>query len=249
LHGQIGAAIERICENDLKPHQAALAHHFTAANAAEKAITYSIGAGEAAWAVFAYQESRSHWETALQLMQGESDRPRRRARLCQRLASLCWMIDYAAPIRYAKAAFSVYESLALEQHAAECHAALGIFYAVAGRPTSNVARAREHFHKAETVLSKGTDGPMSARLYTGISQIAFVSRQAEEGLAAGKRAMEIADRIDDQRESWAAAAIQYAIHLVAVGRLAESCQLLDQAWQVADRLNIGTLATIATWTA
>src|SRR5262249_37303772 len=59
LHGQIGAAIERICENDLKPHQAALAHHFTAANAAEKAITYSIGAGEAAWAVFAYQESRS----------------------------------------------------------------------------------------------------------------------------------------------------------------------------------------------
>ena len=80
LHGQIGAAIEKICENDLKPHQAALAHHFTAARSTEKAIEYSIGAGEAAWAVFAYQEARSHWETALQLMQGESDRPRRRAR-------------------------------------------------------------------------------------------------------------------------------------------------------------------------
>ena len=249
LHGQIGDAIEKIHENDLKPHQAALAHHFTAASITEKAIQYSIGAGEAASAVFASQETRSHWETALQLMQGEADRPRRRARLCQRLAALCWMIDYVAAIGYAKTALSLYESLGLENQAAECDAALGIFYAVPGARTSDIARAREHFRKAETILSKGPKGPMLARLYTGISQTAFASRCADEGLAAGKRAMEIAEAIDDQRESWAAAAIQYATHLVAFGRLAESCDLLEQAWQIADRLNTGSLASIATWTA
>jgi tetratricopeptide (TPR) repeat protein len=61
--------------------------------------------------------------------------------------------------------------------------------------------------------------------------------------------MKIAEEIHDERESWAAAAIQYATHLVVAARLAEGRSLLDQAWQIADRLNVGTLASIATWTA
>jgi tetratricopeptide (TPR) repeat protein len=249
LHGQIGAAIEQIHEDDLKPHQAALAYHFSAANVTEKAIQYLIGAGEAASAVFAYQEARLHWDEALELMQGGAGSLRRRARLSQRLALLCWMIDYAAGIQYLKAALSTYESLGLERQAAECHAALGIFYAVPGQETSDVSRAREHLRKAETTLSEGPGGPTLTRLYTGISQTAFASRRFSEGLAAGKRAMEIAEEIHDERESWAAAAVQYATHLVVVARLADSRDLLEQAWQIADRLNVASLACIATWTA
>jgi len=249
LHGLIGAAIEEIHENDLGSHLAVLAHHFSAANVTEKAIQYLIGAGEAASAVFAYHEARLHWDEALELMQGGAGSLRRRARLSQRLALLCWMIDYAAGIRYLKAALSTYESLGLERQSAECHAALGMFYAMPGEPTSDVSRAREHLRKAETTLSEGPGGPTLARLYTGITQTAFASRRTSEGLAAGKRATEIAEEIHDERESWAAAAIQYAIHLVAVARLAESRDLLEQAWQIADRLNVAYLASIATWTA
>jgi tetratricopeptide (TPR) repeat protein len=249
LHGQIGAAIEQIHGEDLKPHQAALAYHFSAANVTEKAIQYLIGAGEAASAVFAYHEARQHWDEALELLQGEAGSLRRRARLSQRLALLCWMIDYPAGIRYLKGALSTYESLGLERHAAECHASLGIFYAVPGQETSDISRAWEHFRKAEATLSKGPEGPNLARLYTGISQTAYASRRTSEGLAAGKRAMEIAEEIRDERESWVAAAVQYATHLVAVARLAESRDLLEQAWQIADRLNVAYLASIATWTA
>jgi tetratricopeptide (TPR) repeat protein len=249
LHGQIGAAIEEIHGDDLKPHQAALAYHFSAASIKEKAIRYSIGAGQAASEVFAYHQARSHWEAALELLQGEVGTSAHRARLLLRLASLCWMIDYGAAIRYAKAALSIFESLGREEQAAECHAVLGIFYAVPGQETSDISHAREHFRKAEATLSKGPEGPRLARLYTGISQTAFASRRTSEGLVAGKRAMEIAEEIHDERESWAAAAIQYATHLVVAARLAESRSLLDQAWQIADRLNVGTLASIATWTA
>ena len=57
LHGQIGSAIEEVHKDDLKPHLAALAHHFREGGIADKAIDYSILAGEAAEAVFAYDEA------------------------------------------------------------------------------------------------------------------------------------------------------------------------------------------------
>src|SRR5260370_20203490 len=85
-----------------------------------------------------------------------------------------------------------------------------------------------------------------ARVYTGITQTAFLSRRTAEGLTAGKRAMEIAERFHDDAR-WAGTAIQYAVHLIASGRLAESRTVQERAWQIVDRLNIGHLAFISTW--
>ena len=67
-----------------------------------------------------------------------------------------------------------------------------------GEPTSDIPLAREHFRKAEALLSKEPEGTALARLYIGIAQTSYTSRRTQrEGLAAGKRAMEIAERFDD----------------------------------------------------
>ncbi len=246
LHGEIGAAIEKIHHDDLKPHQASLAHHFSAAGVTEKAIEYSLGAGAAASEVFAYQEARAHWERALDLMKGEFRNPVRRASLSYQLAGLCFMIDYGAAIRYAEAALALYQSLNDDARVAECHASLGIYYAVPDAETTDIVRAREHFAKAKEILSRGAEELALARVYTGITQTAFISRHTEEGLAAGKLGMEIAERFHDDAR-WAGTAIQYAIHLVEAGRLGESRRVQEEAWQRIDRLNIGHLALISTW--
>ena len=93
LHGDIGAAIEEIYKGDLKPQLAALAHHFRAARVAQKAIDYSIDAGEAAYAIFAYKAASLGWQAALRLMEEHNIEPQNQARLLERLATLMYVTD------------------------------------------------------------------------------------------------------------------------------------------------------------
>jgi eukaryotic-like serine/threonine-protein kinase len=75
LHLKIGEVLEELYESDIEAHVAELAHHFRAAGDAKKAVDYSIRAGEAAGAVFAYEQAVAHWEAALELMaEGPEDR-------------------------------------------------------------------------------------------------------------------------------------------------------------------------------
>jgi predicted ATPase len=82
LHLKAAQAIEAAHERNLEPHVAALANHYRMAGAAadaEKAIKYSVRAGRAAYALFAYEGAGTHWRAALELMdeQGGGDRNRR----------------------------------------------------------------------------------------------------------------------------------------------------------------------------
>jgi predicted ATPase len=246
LHNEIGVAIEKFHQADLTPYQASLAYHFIAAGVTAKAIECSLAAGAASSEVFAYQEARAHWQRALDLMQGEFGSPAHRASLARRLGALCFMIDYAAAIRYEEAALAIYQSLGDEERVAECHTTLGVYCAVPDVDTTDIARARAHFSKAKEILTRRPEGSSLARVYTGITQIAFISRRTEEGLAAGKLGMEIAERLHDDAR-WAGTAIQYAIHLLEAGRVAESRAVQEETWQKSDRVNIGDLALISAW--
>ena len=66
-----------------KPHLAELAHHFREGGDIDKAIEYSIRAGEAARTVFAYEEAAAHWQTALRLMPDRAEEQERRAGLLE----------------------------------------------------------------------------------------------------------------------------------------------------------------------
>ena len=82
------AAIEKIHKNYLRPHLAALAHHFRAAGDARKAVDYSIAAADAAEAVFAYGDALSHLRPALVIAESDEHDPARRAALLLVLAEL-----------------------------------------------------------------------------------------------------------------------------------------------------------------
>ena len=64
LHLKAAQAIEAVHARNLDPHVAALANHYRLAGAAAdsgKTIEYSIRAGSAAYAHFAYEEAGAHW--------------------------------------------------------------------------------------------------------------------------------------------------------------------------------------------
>jgi tetratricopeptide (TPR) repeat protein len=76
-----------------------------------KAIDYSIRAGEAALAIFAYEEAASHWQAALDILEQRGDADARNADLCLRLGRLMGTIDRAKGIRCLERALKLYEKL------------------------------------------------------------------------------------------------------------------------------------------
>ena len=71
LHRKIGETLEQLHPSGPEAHLAALAHHFRESSIADKAIDYSFRAGEAAEAVFAYDDALSHLRSALPIAEAD----------------------------------------------------------------------------------------------------------------------------------------------------------------------------------
>jgi tetratricopeptide (TPR) repeat protein len=247
LHRQVAAALERLHRANVTPCLAELAHHWRAGAEAsediEKAIDYSIRAGDAAVAVFAYEDATTHLRGAVELEGKQGGNLLRRAELFDRLSVATNFVDRVDSMRCTDEALGIYEQLGLAAQVARCHTRLGVALSTIGPPrlgsrnvrwSSDPARARDHFRRAEALLSTGGDTPILARLYCGIALNSFTRLRINEGLDAGRRAMEIADRLH-RSDLWAAAASAHAWNLTWSGRLAEASALAERAWQTADR--------------
>jgi tetratricopeptide (TPR) repeat protein len=235
LHCATGEAVEQIHAANLTPHLSALAHHFNAAGVVEKALDYSIRAGNAAFSVFAYQEAASHFQAALGMMEDTAAVAEQKAGLLERLAAVTFSTNEVASFTYLEQALILYKGLNRTERLAHIHIVLGVRCAT---PTAmlDIARAHEHFQKAEAALGDDQCEPIRARLHYGISLAAGRTLQTEIGLAASERAMQIADRLED-RVLWALAAARRAECLICTGRLMEGFALVNRAWRAADDLN------------
>jgi eukaryotic-like serine/threonine-protein kinase len=253
LHQQIAEALEVIYAHDPTPHLAELAHHYRMAApvvAREKAIDYSIRAGEAALAIFAYEEAASHWQAALEIVEQRGDADARNADLCLRLGRLMGTIDRAKGIEYLERALRLYEKLGHGIMIAQAHTSLGNFRCMIGAEM-DVPDAIEHYRKAEAILRyKGQDDSsvrLSAYVNCGLASAAARAGRIQVGLAAARRAVDIAERLGDEKII-ARAVTQLSQHLYYSGRLAEAFMLIDRAWEIADRINDAKIAFAVTRT-
>jgi DNA-binding CsgD family transcriptional regulator len=228
-------------------HLSALAVHYRLAGAAgdaERAISYSIRAGEAANAVFAYSEATTHWRASLALMRERGTSPERTADVLERLGDLLCVtsLDHQKGIDCLEESLKIYRRIGQTEAAALVHVLLGrhlsTFY-----DAMDIEGAREHFRAAEAVLGQlGEAAHLS--IYTGIASTAMWSVRTPEGLDASQRAMSLAP---PNGAEFAHALALHAWHLAATGRLAEAQRLADQACEMANRLDDPVVAVIADW--
>ncbi|MEE8369234.1 MAG: adenylate/guanylate cyclase domain-containing protein, partial [Dehalococcoidia bacterium] len=76
LHRQIGEALEAIHGDNLEPHLAELAHHFSESvqgGDVDKAIEYATRAGERATSLTAYEDAAGNYEMALQAREAKDE--------------------------------------------------------------------------------------------------------------------------------------------------------------------------------
>jgi len=68
-HMKVGEAVEKVYARKIEDYLEALAYHFLEGNDLSKAVDYSQKAGDKATRLFAWDQARRHYETALKLME------------------------------------------------------------------------------------------------------------------------------------------------------------------------------------
>jgi class 3 adenylate cyclase/tetratricopeptide (TPR) repeat protein len=253
LHLRAAETIEAIVNRAIGPYLPSLAVHYRLAGAsadAEKAIDYSLRAGDAARSVFAYEEAAAHWDAALELMEEGSASADRRARLLEKLGDLMYVggLGYERGIAYIERALTIYEQMGQAERAAQMHSRLGrdMSTGTGSEDLTNIPKALDHFRAAEAVLTQGPERPAMAYLYIGIAAACVWGMREKAGLAASTRALEISERLGHEAIRLNAE-ILHGYHLSVNGRRAEGSRLIEDAWERADRLDNGFLAFLATW--
>jgi class 3 adenylate cyclase/tetratricopeptide (TPR) repeat protein len=249
-HLRAAEAIEAVYARNLGPHVASLALHLRLAGAAAdatKVLGYTLRAAEAAAVVFAWEEAAGHLEAAVELMEDQDAEPAARARILERLADLMYVTgtDPERAITYLQKALGLYERAGEPERVAQMHSRLG-FHRAFFVEAMDIAEALRHFEAAEPVLATGPPRPSQVYHYIGVSTAALWSYRTEDGLAASARALELAERLGE-RGLWANAAALRGYHLWESGRIPEGMDLIERAWEAADRANHGTAAFVAAW--
>lgn len=253
LHLAAARAIEEAYARNLDPWLSAIAVHYRMAGPfadGEKAIDYSIRAGEAARQAFAYEEAQVHWEAALDLTGQRSsgatsaDAPGRRARLLEHLGDLVFVADWHNGVDYLEQALKAFAEMGHVDEVARLHSKLGRGLSMFGQ-TMDIDRSLEHYRAAEAALSEGQSQPALGFVYSGLATAAMFSICTEDGLTASRRAIEIAERLGNEG-FWMAVAPAYGWHMIANGELGGGVSLMNRAYEIADRLN-HTSAFFAAW--
>jgi class 3 adenylate cyclase/tetratricopeptide (TPR) repeat protein len=251
LHLRVAEAIEQVHARSLDRYLAALAMHYREAGAAadpEKAIEYSLRAGEAAEAAFAYEEAYAQWRAALELLdEAGPEKAEERARLLARLGHQSFVtgLNWEEGIRHLEESLRAYEALRLPDRMTELHIHIGRFLSCYPEQ-QDIPRAARHLRAAEAALTAATEGEPQCLLRIGLAIVALWEARTDDGLAASRRGMDLAQELGNER-LWAEAAVYQGWALAVLGRLSEGIDSIERAWQTADRLGHVFAALIATW--
>jgi tetratricopeptide (TPR) repeat protein len=234
-HRRIGDALEEIYASDISPHLAELAHHYRQSRDIDKAIGYSIRAGDAASATFAFEEAITHWSAALELAEHQPADDLRLTEILSRLGDLLARGGNKLGIEHLQHALSICERRGEDERAAQLHASLARYFGGTLLQTLDLPRALEHCAKAEELVG-GAPHESLSRAYFAIAWVEAWKVNSREGLVAARRALEIAEALGNERLRAAAlAAVAYATWPCA--RLGEAFELFEGCWSLGDQLD------------
>lgn len=231
LHRAAGKAIERQPERIREQRAAELARHFLEGGEPDRALRYTIMAGDQAAGRFAHREAEQRYRVALELARGR-DEPSTEATLLMKLGNALSAMD-----RYNEALDALHQAAATAWQAndvdAELRAAAHIGRVHADRGTTD-----EGIGYTQRILSalEGVEiSPAVAALYATLASLYFAAGHYREQHAAAKQAATLAGRFGND-EVLAAAEVRRGSALALLGQEEQALAALREAIPLANRV-------------
>jgi DNA-binding CsgD family transcriptional regulator/tetratricopeptide (TPR) repeat protein len=174
------------------PDLVRLAHHAEAANDAEAVLRFAPAAGARAASLGAHREAAAHYARTLRF----ADRlpTEARAELLERRSHECYLTDQSdEAIEALESALRCHRELGDRRKEGDSLRGLSDILWCPGR----TAEAEQAGREAVAVLKRLPPGRELAMAYSNLSQLRMNVEDAEETVAWGTRAIELAQRLDD----------------------------------------------------
>ncbi|HET9979335.1 MAG TPA: AAA family ATPase [Ktedonobacterales bacterium] len=228
LHLAAGEALERLPERIRMARAGELAWHYREGGAPERALTYTLLAGDHARALYATGEAEQHYRTALALAESLDD-PDAQARALEKLGWLMWLLarfDESADMLGRSAAG--YRALGDAEGEMRAVGLQGMLYFTLA-PLEGAERISELLNR----LGEPEPSKPLASLYTSLAMNLLIAGRYRETVVAAEQAVELACALDDTRMLvWAETTRGPALGMM--GRLAESRQVGEAAIPLAE---------------
>jgi tetratricopeptide (TPR) repeat protein len=250
LHARIAAVLEELYGANPGLRIGALAHHFREAAAmgdTSKAVEYTIRAGDAARQVFAYEECVRQWDMAIELL-GDEGKLEEQADILQRAADVMFVsgVGFERGVGYLERALRVWERVGNKSQQARAHSRLGRTFTTYPRLT-DLHRAERHLSRAIELLPPEEISVAKGYTWVGLASAQDRMLQTQAGLTSARAARQIGEQL--KRENLAALGQQLEGGFLAkLGRNREGAALMDEAWEIADRIGDPVVSFYCSWT-
>jgi tetratricopeptide (TPR) repeat protein len=229
LHRAAGEVIERLPERQREGIVAELAWHFLHAGETEKALQYSLEAGDEAESVFAHDEAAKYYHDALGFARQAQDL-RAEAESAERLAAVKMIqAEYTDALTLLERALDTYR-LARIAGGEKAIAMLGRLHADRGTVQEGIIRLQDLLRLPEIVKAPGN----AAVAHVALSRLHFYAGHYEESLQSAEQAEILATRGQDN-VVLADAQLRRSSALQLLGRLPESIQVGEMGITMLER--------------
>ena len=199
MHKRLGLALEELHQKDEGEVSSALSHHFSKGNVPDKAIEYSVMAGERARARFAPHEAVNHFATALYFVESSEDQdgPKNRSsqmKLLIALEELCSVTaELEKGIEYARRAARMAEGLGDMLALSHVERDLGDLFLGTGEWEVALARYRRSLEVAES----SNDPAGSASALRAIGNVRFRTGDYAGAIGYHQQSLSLAARLPE----------------------------------------------------
>jgi class 3 adenylate cyclase/tetratricopeptide (TPR) repeat protein len=244
IHLAAGEALEKLPDPRPLKRAGELAWHFVQADDAERAIVWSLRAGDQAELIFAHSEGELQYRTALELADDTGDE----SAAADALERLGRVLQTVA--RYDES-LQVLERAAAVQHRLHKHEVEARLVALIGRTHASRGTAEKGIERIECLLreiEEGGGGGLSvgaqAGLHAALAQLNFVMGRHRELIDEARQAVRLAEAAGDRRLR-AEAENRLAVGLMDSGRWDEARASLERALTLAEATGDLTTASKA----
>jgi predicted ATPase/KaiC/GvpD/RAD55 family RecA-like ATPase len=196
LHRIVGRALEKEYAKDIDEHLGELAAHFLEGGEKEKAFEYFLKAGEKAARIYANNEAKSYFESALRLFDEIGGELQEKARILEAIGDVKSLIgEYDACLKCWNEASLVWQQLEEKEKVARLHRKSSN---VLLHKMGNTESAKEHQLKALEILEAQPESVELVKLRADMAHMYWHVGDAANALALAEKAIETAEKLESQ---------------------------------------------------